>query len=184
MLLDQLRGRPDQRLVGQRDHAGQHETRDDILRKSLQEAVTSADRQPGQRYDQVVLGRLCTPSPSTTRSARSSPLDKLLNFGPFPMPGDGNTVNAGGYRIGGYAYPAQPPLHAHDQRPRRLEPHAADLQRPASRASSAARTGATRSPPGSTTATIRSPGPLTGYRRRGRSRFNRSAFCYLHSPGA
>ena len=54
------------------------------------------------------------------------PLDKLLNFGPFPMPGDGNTVNVGELRR--RLRPAQPPVHAHDQRPRRLEPHATGLQ--------------------------------------------------------
>jgi penicillin amidase len=74
----------------------QHETRDDILRKSLQEAAGILTTGQGADPAKWSWGALHTITFAHTLGV-AKPLDRLLNIGPYPMPGDAYTVATGGF---------------------------------------------------------------------------------------
>jgi penicillin amidase len=74
----------------------QHETRDDILRKSLQDAVGILTAAQGGDRTKWSWGALHTITFAHTLGV-AKPLDRLLNIGSYPMPGDAYTVATGGY---------------------------------------------------------------------------------------
>lgn len=74
----------------------QKETRDDILRQSLAQAVVTLTQDQGGDMSKWAWGKLHTITFDHPLGS-VSPLDKLFNFGPFPAIGDAYTVSAGGY---------------------------------------------------------------------------------------
>jgi penicillin amidase len=72
------------------------ETRDDILLKSVRSAVSEVRGRLGNDMSKWTWGALHTVTFNHTLGA-VSPLDRIFNFGPYAMPGDGYTVAAAGY---------------------------------------------------------------------------------------
>ena len=72
------------------------ETRDDILLKSVRSALGEVQGRLGSDMSKWTWGALHTITFNHTLGA-VSPLDRIFNFGPYPMPGDSYTVAAAGY---------------------------------------------------------------------------------------
>jgi penicillin amidase len=72
------------------------ETRDDILLKSVRSALGEVQGRLGRDMSKWTWGALHTVTFNHTLGA-VSPLDRIFNFGPYPMPGDSYTVAAAGY---------------------------------------------------------------------------------------
>jgi len=70
----------------------QIETRDDMIRKSLVDALTELEEKYGEDISQWQWGRIHKVRFKHTFSGVSSILDKLINIGPFEIGGDGTTV--------------------------------------------------------------------------------------------
>jgi len=79
------------------------ETRDDILKKSFEQAVDDLAKQPGGAPADWRWGRLHTATFAHPVGS-VQPLNLLFNVGPIPVPGDGYTVNNSGFNDArGYA---------------------------------------------------------------------------------
>jgi penicillin G amidase len=94
MLLDKLVEEPDNAWWDDLTTPA-HETRDDILRKSVQEAVVVLTDRQGADMNAWNWGALRTITFNHTLGS-VQPLDRLFNFGPYPTSGDAYTVNVGG----------------------------------------------------------------------------------------
>ena len=77
---------------------GQHETKEDILRKSLDDALQDLGTQLGGQMKNWRWGTLHTVTFRHPFGSRK-PLDNIFNIGPFPMSGGGTTVNRSEYRL-------------------------------------------------------------------------------------
>ena len=94
MLLDKLVEEPDNAWWDD-VRTPARETRDDILRKGLQEAVGVLTDRQGADMNAWNWGALRTITFNHTLGS-VQPLDRLFNFGPYPTSGDAYTVNVGG----------------------------------------------------------------------------------------
>ena len=74
----------------------QKETRDDILQRALKQGIADLTALEGSDMRDWKWGGLHTITFNHPLGA-VKPLDRLLNFGPFAMPGDAYTVDAAGY---------------------------------------------------------------------------------------
>jgi penicillin amidase len=68
------------------------ETRDDIIRKSLADALDELEQKLGRNIEQWQWGRLHTVTFKHAFSGTSGLLDKLIDIGPFEISGDGTTI--------------------------------------------------------------------------------------------
>jgi penicillin amidase len=74
---------------------GHGETRDDVMRLALRQAVDLLKTELGPEIEDWAWGKLHTLTYAHTLG-RVKPLDKLLNRGPYPIGGDGTTIWATG----------------------------------------------------------------------------------------
>jgi len=74
------------------------ETRDDVIRKSLQDALAELRQRLGEDIKTWQWGKLHTVT-FEHLLGRRWPLDKIFNIGTFPVGGTGTTVNNGEYRF-------------------------------------------------------------------------------------
>ncbi len=75
------------------------ETRDDILRKSLSDALTELEFFNGKDIKLWQWGKIHTVTFKHNFSGKSVFVDKFFNIGPFPIGGDGTTINNGEYNF-------------------------------------------------------------------------------------
>jgi len=80
-----------------RDEQGRPATREDILAGALADALAYLRRYRGEEVDNWRWGDLHRITFHHTL-AQAKPLQRLLNRGPYPLAGDGNTVNAAFFR--------------------------------------------------------------------------------------
>lgn len=76
---------------------GKFETKNDIIRKSLVDALTELEKENSRDLYLWQWGDFHTVTFKHTFSGVNSLLDKIINIGPFPIGGDGTTVNNGEY---------------------------------------------------------------------------------------
>lgn len=75
------------------------EKRDDIIRKSLTDALTELEFYQGKDITNWQWGNIHTVTFKHNFSGKSTLVDKFFNVGPFPIGGDGTTVNNGEYNF-------------------------------------------------------------------------------------
>ncbi|HEX9740835.1 MAG TPA: penicillin acylase family protein, partial [Ignavibacteriaceae bacterium] len=68
------------------------ENRDDIIRKSLADALSYLEKEFGKYVKNWQWGKLHTVKHKHTFSGQFSLLDKYIDIGPFPVGGDGTTL--------------------------------------------------------------------------------------------
>ena len=74
----------------------QHETRDDIIRKSMDETIHELQQKFGSEMKEWRWGKLHTLTFNHVFGSRK-PLDVIFNIGPFELGGSGTTLNNGEY---------------------------------------------------------------------------------------
>ena len=70
----------------------QVEGRDDIIRKSMGDALSYLEKEFGKEIKEWQWGKIHTATHKHTFSGEFSLLDKFINIGPFPIGGDGTTL--------------------------------------------------------------------------------------------